>query len=146
MLTQICQYLRNWFEREKYVGDFIVKNHVITTAGGEALPLLYGQYYRIIGSVFNDGVHRCGEDTLADEPMFSGAVWSMAVPPIITELADEISQWCEKSAEALNSPYQSESFGGYSYTLKTSNGGGSDNTGLTWQSQFAAKLAPWRKI
>ena len=145
MLTQVCQYLRNWFTRDIYTGSFTISGGVLTF-NGKALPLLINQYYRIIGSVLNDGVHKNdGSHDLVDES-FTGAVWSMAVPPDFLELVSDIGSWCENNAEALNSPYQSESFGGYSYSLKSGNGGGSENTGLTWQSQFASQLAPWRKI
>ena len=169
MLTQVCQYLRNWFERIKLFGDFVISSGQITYADGSALPLLDGQYFRIVGSVFNDGVHKLAEDTqqpvvsqgesseeepepdpltvLHDES-FSGAVWTMAVPPDFIALVNDIGNWCAANTQALNSPYQSESFAGYSYTLKSGGSGGSDGTGsgFGWQSQFAARLAPWRKI
>ena len=134
MLTQVCQYLRNWFERTKYIGDFTITSGELTYEDGNTLPLLSGQYYRIIGSVLNDGVHQVGEDDLKDES-FHGSVWSMAVPAVVEDLATEISNWIASNTAAINSPYQSESFGGYSYSLRAS-----------WQSQFAARLAPWRKI
>lgn len=148
MLTQICQYLRNWFERDKWLDDFIVSGGVMTYADGTALPLLDGQYFRIIGSVFNDGVHKWGDltDILTDEPDFIGAVWPMSVPPVVIDLADEIAEWVKGNAAALNSPYTSESFGGYSYTLKSGTSAQGGESGVTWQSQFAARLAPWRKI
>lgn len=147
MLTEICQYLRNWFERHKLIGDFVVTDGIITTADGVALSFLSGQYYRIIGSVMNDGVHRHGEEILTDEPQFSGAVWFMAIPPAFLSLVDEITAWTTDHAEAINSPYNSESFGGYSYTVRNS-GSGTDgeSSGITWQNQFKARLAPWRKI
>lgn len=160
MLTQICQYLRNWFERGVWLGDFRVSGGVLTYADGTALPLLNGQYYRVIGSVFNDGVHKFGTETvtennahvtrpfetLADEPEFSGAVWEMAVPPVVVELDAEIEQWITDNAKAIASPYQSESFGGYSYSLRGGTNSAGEATGATWQSQFAARLSPWRKI
>lgn len=142
MLTNVCQYLRNWFERDKYFGTFKIDGGVLTYADGTALPLLQGQYYRIVGSVLNDGVYKYGVDALSDEE-YSGAVWSMSVPPDFLALVKDISDWSENNASAINSPYQSESFGGYSYTLK----GGNNGAGAgTWQAQFAARLAPWRKI
>lgn len=147
MLTQICQYLRNWFVRESIVGKFVVAGGEISFADGTALPLLPEQYYRVIGSVFNDGVKQYGVDTLHDEPAFTGAVWSMAVPPDFIELVAEIEKWCGDNAQALSSPYASESFGGYSYSLRS--GGGSSGAGdgaLSWQGQFSARLGPWRKI
>lgn len=148
MLTQICQYLRNWFERDRWTGAFQVSGGVLTDADGAPLSLLDGQYFRVIGSVLNDGVHKYGgeTDTLTDEPEFSGAVWSMAVPPGLIELADEITTWIETNQTALNTPYQSESFGGYTYSLRAGSADAGASGGITWQSQFAARLAPWRKI
>lgn len=136
MLTEICQYLRNWFEISKSFGWHSIVNGEIV---GE--NLLDGQYFRIVGSALNDGVYQYGVDKLKDET-FHGAVWAMAVPPAVATLAKDISDWVATNATAINSPYQSESFGGYSYSLR----GGSDAGGLTWESQFAARLAPWRKI
>lgn len=147
MLTQICQYLRNWFAREKYIGDFKIEDGVAKYADGSALPLVPGQYYRIIGSLFNDGVHQWvdGDYELENEPVFSGAIWSMAVPPKFLELAEEIGQWCKDNAAVIASPYSSESFGGYSYSIRsTYSAGGYSN--LSWETQFANQLGPWRKI
>ena len=149
MLTEICQYLRNWFDRRRYFGKFVIANGEIKTSENVALPILEGQYYRIVGSVFNDGVHKNGSGYLTDEPEFEGAVWLMAVPPDFLLLVDEISDWVEKNADALGSPYASESFGGYSYSLRAGNGSVGDSGasgGLSWQNQFAARLSPWRKI
>ena len=146
MLTQICQYLRNWFALEKMIGSFKVLNGELSYADGSAVPLQNGQYFRVIGSVFNDGVHKLGDihDQLADES-WTGAVWSMAVPPDFIALDADISAWVVANQQALNSPYSSESFGGYSYSLK-SGGSGGGTGGLSWQDQFSAMLAPWRKI
>ena len=142
MLTQICQYLRNWFERDKYFGSFTISGGVLTYADGTALPLLNGQYFRIVGSILNDGVHSTN-DMLTDET-FSGAVWSMAVPPDFLALAQDIERWCTDNAAAINSPYQSETVGGYTYKLKDG-GNGAAGAG-TWEGQFASRLGPWRKI
>lgn len=145
MLTQVCQYLRNWFERTKYIGDFTIASGELTYGDGSTLPLLSGQYYRIVGSVLNDGVHQVGEEgqPLKDES-FTGSVWSMAVPPDFLTLVGDIGEWVKANAAVINSPYQSESFAGYSYSKGYA--GGSGTGAITWQSQFAARLAPWRKI
>ena len=144
MLTEVLQYLRNWFEKSKYVSNFIISGGNITFPDGSLVPLVSGQYFRVIGSVFNDGVHEYGNAELQDEA-FSGAVWVMAVPPAVVALAGEIEDWTAANADAIKSPYQSESFGGYSYSLKAGQSSGG-STGPTWQSQFADRLAQWRKI
>ena len=150
MLTQICQEINNWFERDKLYGDFVVSGGVLTYADGSALPILNGQYYRIRGSVFNDGVHKWGDqhDTLTAEPEFFGAVWPMAVPPDLVALAAEIDTWINDNGAALASPFQSESKspGSYSYSLKSGAGADGGSGGITWQSQFASRMNAWRKI
>ena len=148
MLTEVCQYLRNWFEREKLFGWFKVEGGILTRMDGTALPILDEQYFRVVGSVFNDGVHKLGDsaDVLKDEPAFPGAVWLMSVPPVIVQLSDDVDAWKTANAAALASPYLSESFGGYSYSLRSGSDAGGQATGLSWESQFASRLGPWRKI
>ena len=156
MLTEICQYLHNWFNRKpngelypQYAGKVTILNNVITFEDREYV-LVNGQYFRIMGSLFNDGVHKYGTDVLADEE-FTGAVWSMAVPPDVVSLASEIATWqAEYGAvgSAAMSPYNSESFGGYSYSKQSggSSGGAGSLSPGTWQSVYAARLSPWRKL
>lgn len=151
MLEQICAELKNYFCREgdRIIGDFAVVNGAITPP----VDILDGQYYRIVGSIFNDGVHKYGdaEDLLKDEPEFHGAVWLMRVPGAVVDLAKDVSDWMDKygGVDAQNmSPYSSESFGGYSYS-KASGGGsgsGSMNGGASWQAVFANRLSPYRRI
>lgn len=151
MLTEVCQYLRNWFTRAQYFGEFTIENGELQTqfdGGAEysTIKLAKGQYFRIIGSALNDGVYRYPANNLRDE-VFSGAVWAMAVPPAVIALADEITAWQAKynaPDSAMLSPYNSESFGGYSYS-KSGTGAGSGE-GVTWKNVFGARLAPWRKI
>lgn len=149
MLTELCKELNNWFDYNQphFVGDFTIENGEFTKEMG----LLQGQYYRIVGSVFNDGVHKFGDatDEIVDES-FNGAVWAMAVPPEVIALANDIEAWKNKyqSLDSVAmSPFQSESFGGYSYS-KGGSGSGSGNVDLsgTWQGAFADRLNHWRKI
>ena len=146
MLTQVCQYLRNWFARDILLGDFTITNNTLTYADGTALPLIAGQYFRVVGSLFNDGVHKLDNKLTLTDETFSGAVWSMAVPPVVVSLAEEIAAWITANESAINSPYQSESFGGYSYSLKSGGSTGANVGGATWENQFADRLSPWRKI
>ena len=139
MLEQVLMNIRNWFTVDGgiYSGTFTIKD------GGITLPFLAnGQYFRICGSVFNDGLHQYPEDDLVDET-FNGTIWALAIPPAVVDLADEISKWQEKNGEASVSPYSSESFGGYSYSKATdAETGGA----VTWQSAFKKQLSAWRKI
>lgn len=136
MLEQILRHLNNWFPVEIHEGEFAVEK------GGIALPFLKNnQYFRIIGSVFNDGLHQYPVGDLTDEK-FQGAVWALAVPKAVVSLAEEIAVWQEKNGDAAASPFTSESFGGYSYT-KASTGG---SNGAAWQSAFKSRLDDWRRM
>lgn len=134
-ITDFCRATRNYFVKNKIFGTFIIENNTI-----EVNSLQYGQYFCIFDSIFNDGVHRYQAEALTDET-FDGAIWEMAVPQEVLDLIDKINEWEQANASTLNSPYQSESFGGYSYTKESGNGGG-----LSWQSHFANELNKWRKL
>lgn len=141
MLEELMRECRNWFVAPNgvHLGTFTIKD------GSVSLPFLVsGQYFRIVGSVFNDGVHQYGAAELADET-FDGAVWALLVPPAFLALAEEIQSWRDQYESAANSPFQSESFAGYSYTLKgdsTAQGGSANG----WRGTFSSRLAKWRKL
>lgn len=139
MLEQILQHLRNWF----LVPGGIHEGTYTTADGGIDLPFLQnGQYFRICGSVFNDGLHSYPCKDLKAET-FTGTVWALAVPQAVVSLSEEISAWQEKHGEAAAGPYQSESFGGYSYTRATDEKSGG---AVTWEAAFRKRLNQWRKI
>ena len=138
MLTEICAELRNYFctDADKHFGKFEV-------SGGNIAPLDFlqeGQYFRVIGSVFNDGVHQYPEYDMTDET-FEGAVWAMRVPPDVVELSTEVENFA-KSDDAKPSAFTSESFGGYSYSRATN----PDGSTLTWQGAFRSRLNKYRKV
>ena len=138
MLTELCAELRNYFEvpNGRHFGTFAI-------SGGSIAPLDFlqeGQYFRIVGSVFNDGVYQYPAASLTDE-VFEGAVWAMGVPPALIALAAEIEAY-KKSDAAKVSPYVSESFGGYSFTKATDSNGAP----LSWQKVFAKRMNQWRKL
>lgn len=142
MISDICGYLKNWF-----VVDGGISHGKFTVSGGRiSLPQMQdGQYFRIVGSAFNDEVHRYPAANLADET-FDGAVWAMAVPPAFLALVAEIEDY-QSSDAAKPSPYVSESFGGYTYTKAsgTTSAGGMRNANA-WMSVFSSRLAQWRKL
>lgn len=70
----------------------------------------------------------------------------MAVPPAVIAICGEIDAYTEKYADQINSPFQSESFGGYSYTKASGNSDGSSSNPSDWRSVFAGQLNKWRKI
>lgn len=132
MIDEICASLHNYFAVDIVPGEYTVNDGEIT------LPFLAaGQFFRVVGSIFCDGVYRCGDKLPADET-FDGAIWALAIPPALEAIAAEIEEWKAKNADVLASPYQSESFGGYSYTK------GSDSA--SWQGVFAKRLNRWRKL
>ena len=138
MITELCAELRNYFEvpNGRHFGTF-------TISGGSIAPLDFlqeGQYFRIIGSVFNDGVYQYPAKFEKDE-VFEGAVWAMALPPSIIALSAEIEEY-NKSDAGKPSPYASESFGGYSYTKATDANGAP----IGWKKAFASRLNKWRKL
>ena len=139
MLEQVLMHLNNWF----LVPGGIHEGTYTIEDGGIALPFLAnGQYFRICGSVFNDGLHQYPASDLKAET-FEGAVWALAVPQAVIELAAEIEAWETKNGDASVSPYQSESFGGYSYSKATDSATGG---AVTWQSAFRSRLNAWRKL
>lgn len=137
MLNEICKELNNWFEYFREFGKFTISDGVL-----QDVDLKDGQYYRIIGSIFNDGIYQKGISTPMQDETFDGAVWYMAVPSDVLALDKEITAWVEAYSSTENSPYQSESFGGYSYS-KASGLNGSN--GATWRSVFSSRLNKWRK-
>ena len=145
MLSQICLYLKNWFDynQPKFYGKFSIADGQLNIA--EDIP--ENQYYRIAGSVFNDGVYQRGKEALVDET-FAGSVWFMAVPPDLIALAKEIGDWQAKygSLDSENmSPFQSESFGGYSYS-KGSSSGSTGAVASSWIGIFEPRLRRYKKI
>lgn len=153
MLTEICARLRNWFPAHKMLGTFTIENGALRPQfdnGAEfsAIPIVGGQYFRIIGSALNDGVYQWPATTLQDET-FDGAVWTMSIPPAVLKIAENAEEWRRLYGNADSpavSPYQSESFGsgGYSYGKGASGTNGSSAT--TWWDIYGHLLAPWRKI
>ncbi len=143
MLEQLLAELHNWFRVRDGVdgvhrGSYAIQNGEITLDF-----LREGQYFRIVGSLFNDGLHQYGPgmEVLRDEA-FTGAVWALAVPEAVVELAGEIAAWRKKYGAVVDSPYTSESFGGYSYSKQ----GGGDASAGSWQEVFRARMNPYRRL
>lgn len=146
MLTDLCQELRNWFDLNRYEGTFTISGGALT-----ADFLQKGQYYRVIGSIFNDGVHKYGDPTdILDDETFKGAVWALGIPKAVIKLSEDIDAWVAKYGgvdSASMSPFTSESFAGYSYS-KGSNLASvtTGNSATGWKAMFASQLNKWRKI
>ena len=143
MLTELCQELNNWFEREKRSGSFRIVDGML-----EADFLRDGQYFRVMGSLFNDGVHQYGNDFLNDED-FTGSVWSLAIPEAVIKLSEDIDAWrtkYEAAGSSAMSPYMSESFGGYSYSKGSAISGTGTGGATSWRTSFASRMNAWRKV
>lgn len=145
MLEQVLGSIHNWFVRDTLsVGGCTIENGALPAS----IPIPDGVWYRIQGSYLNDGMHLKGdeEEGLVDET-FSGTITTHVIPKALLSIVQEISDWNESNGKAMNTPYQSESFGGYSYTLKgnsTSSGTSVPSTG--WKAVFAGRLNQWRKL
>lgn len=137
MLETVLNHLHNWFEIRgaARAGTYSIVSGV--------LPLEFlqpGQYYKIEGSVFNDGLHMYGKDDKLTDETFAGIIVPLAVPLAVKTLAKEIEEWCEKNPP---SDKISESFGGYTYTRGT-DGNGGVNGG--WKMAYRDRLNLWKKV
>lgn len=131
MLETIMSHIHNYFEHIRLPGRYEISGGTIALEGVEA-----GEYFRIIGSRFNDGVYRYPAEGLTDEA-FDGWIVRLRPPRAFMKLAAEIEAWRAKYGGAAEGPYQSESVAGvYSYTK-----GGAD-----WQKVFAGRLDEWRRM
>lgn len=155
MLEQLLNYLHNWFRVRygvdgKHPGTYTVEN------GSIVLPFLQnGQYFRIIGSVFNDGLYIYGE-TILDEnrneikltdETFTGSIWALAIPRAVIRTAAEMGEVTDQiskiTGQIIENPFTSESFGGYSYSKDQSG----QLAALTAQKdEIMKRLNQWRKI
>lgn len=148
ILEEVLWHLHNWFPRESFeVADCQIVDGQLPAR--VCAQMGAANWYRITGSYRNDGLHEVS-DYLTDET-FDGWITTCAIPRPVVELAAEISDWLDATEEArqkaLETPYQSESFGGYSYTMRGDLTAQDGPGGLTgWQAAFATRLNPWRKI
>jgi len=151
MLQQVMESINNYFVpiSAKLVTYTISEGQISPSFGAED-----GDRFLICGSRRNDGVYTWHADGIKNDDdanvaglrdeTFAGTIRVMSVPPALVALSGEIKQWVESNSAALSSPMQSESFNGYSYTLKSggSNGG---NGPLTWRDIFGKQLERWRR-
>ena len=137
MLETILEHLHNWFTVKIHSGTFRIVSGVL-----ECDFIAENQYYRVKGSIFNDGLYKRGvDDKRMTDELFLGEVWALAIPKKVVSLSEKIANWCE------NNPVTdkvSESFGGYSYT-KVGSGTQSAETG-GWQVAFRKELNAWKKV
>ncbi len=149
-MDELCGYVRNYFLRDYVDPAKYIHKGTWTIANGsiQDLPFLIpGQYYRITGSALNNGVYKYREGGAPSMPseVFEGEIWAMYVPVDFVALVNEINTWLESNTTALNGPYQSESFGGYSYS-KGSHIRADGTEFAPWQAKFASRLSRYRRL
>ena len=153
MLQEIMEYLNNYFV------PISAEEVEYTISGGVISPEFgaeEGDRFLICNSRRNDGVYTWHTDGIKNDDdesaaglrdeTFAGTIRVCSVPPALLALSGEISQWVETYGAKLSSPLASESFNGYSYTLKSGNGGSGGAGPLTWQDQFGNRLKRWRRL
>lgn len=92
-----------------------------------------GRYWEVVGAV---------EHSLRNE-VFTGAVAALAVPADFLSLVREIEAFEAQAQKNVNrGMIQSESFGGYAYSMAT----GPDGLPATWKETFQSRLNPYRKM
>lgn len=143
MIYEVMRYCKNFFP----YGETVSGTWVIS-GGRVNLPFLKeGQYFFIESSFQNDGVYMYPDCELVGD-VLEGYITPLSPPKEFIKLCEDISMWQEKyggvDSSAL-SPFNSESFGGYSY----SKGGGNSSSGqvgTSWKDVFKGRLREWRKI
>lgn len=147
MLEQVLRYINNRFDRDPHGYEYGSVSGAFAIEDGTLAVdrLLDGQYYWIEGSLFNDGLHLYPSADLTDET-FRGRIVFLVIPSSVIDLAAEIEAWNANNADVINSPLQSESFGGYSYTRASGGAEGNETPSTAWQLQFGARLRPYRKL
>ena len=142
-ITRMCTVLHNFFTDKSHIfyniytiPDNILNNNFIKQ----------GQYFRITGSVFNNGVYCNTPDDLKrlKNETFKGAIWGMDVPADFGSLCEEVERFNVKIAELSGNfrGYSSESWGGYSYNLPTS----APSYMQDWQCKIRQAMNAYRKI
>lgn len=150
MIGEICAEVKNYFTLES---DMHIDNWTISN--GEISPSidLPTEYFRIVGSRLNDGVHKVSDlaRTPLNDETFHGAIWVMSPPPEFLALVKDIETWQEEYGKATGtalSPFASESFGGYSYSKNSANSSrsGASASPVSWQQTYAYRLVRFRRI
>lgn len=110
-LLDYCLKLNNFFindyDEDIHTGDYTIKNGAI-----DLDFISKNQYFRIVGSKFNDGIYRYSDDLELIDEEFNGGIWSMNIPKHFIEITKKADKYL---SEHPQNNFQSESFGGYSY-------------------------------
>lgn len=142
-LEEVLNHIHNWFDRESehINGSFAIEDGALVYVN---IP--EGAWYQVQGSYLNDGLHLHPADDLVDEE-FTGTITVLRIPRPLLRIVEEIAEWQSKYGDATSGPYSSESFGGYSYTMRGDSSSQGGSGGLTgWRLAFRDRLNAWRKI
>lgn len=147
MLEEVLRYINNRFDRDAHGIAYGIKDGTFAVEDGalEIAGLLEGQYFWVEGSLLNDGLHLYPASDMRDET-FDGRIVFLGIPDAVASIAAEIESWNAENSDAVDSPLQSESFGGYSYTKASGNSQGNEMPSAAWQLHFGARLRPYRKL
>lgn len=167
-IESMCAETHNWFNEQPVIDDFTIES------GSLALPFLTaGQFFRIVGSKFNDGIYIYGPDgqisrTFSwEQPYTSGTSWD-AVPTVVWKdemgftLADEtfhgaiwpmnIPKSFIQLAEQVKAYNGSEAAKPSPFISESFDGysyskgvGSTGNADNSWQFVFKSKLKRYRK-
>lgn len=143
-ITDFCDEINNYFVSDRKFGTFTIMDGALTGADDF---LSENQYFRIVGSVFNDGVYKYPTTDLIDET-FDGAIWAMAVPPAALALLEKIQEWDSQYGNNADNytPYASETMHHYSRSFAIYTNSKGELVRPTWQAVFRTELNRWRKI
>ena len=111
-LDDYCADLKNYFiadfDKDIHLGEYTIDNNSINVDFIET-----NQYFRIVGSKFNDGVYKLDNKLSLVDETFNGAIWTMSVPPQFLAAVSEAGAYLLAHPNAM--ALESESFGGYTY-------------------------------
>lgn len=145
LLEEVLWHIHNWFVRDmREVRSCRIDDGSLPTSITDGM--LEGQWFRIEGSYLNDGLHQHPATDLQDET-FDGSVSLLAIPKALLLVTEDIGAWQEANGAVLDSPYASESFGGYTYSIRPGIAAENGSGGLSgWRLAFRDRLNPWRKM
>lgn len=145
---EICLECKNFFcgSDDIFTNTFTIENGQITNTGF----LSENQWFRIQGSKFNDGVYENKAAALSQltPETFKGSIWAMNPPKAFIAMCSDVEVWKAKYGgvdSVAMSPYQSESFAGYSYSKGAQSGADGYNS-TDYMSVFADRLRKWRRL
>jgi hypothetical protein len=149
MLTEVCNNLKNWFWHEQNIGKITIDGGALY-CNNKPVDIKQNQYYRIIGSIFSDGIWKYDGEDIPQNEEFDGAIWTLAIPAAFLAIIEEMKEWEAHNGgvdSEMMSPFQSESFGGYSYSKASGGSSSGDSSAApTAFSVYSKRLNIWRKI